>query len=95
MSLLMGFAVGAGVINALRAQGTKKTAYVIAHVEVTDQAAFSVYVPKVPETLKPYYGRIVVRARPIAKGGSSAREHCDDCVRQLGGRREMVRVPRI
>jgi uncharacterized protein (DUF1330 family) len=69
MSLLMGFAVGAGVINGLQAQGTKKTAYVIADVEVTDQAAFSVYAAKVPETLKPYNGRIVVRAKPIAKEG--------------------------
>jgi uncharacterized protein (DUF1330 family) len=71
MSLLVGFAVGAGVINALQAQGTKKAAYVIADVEVTDQAAFSAYAAKVPETLKPYNGRIVVRAKPIPKEGAA------------------------
>jgi uncharacterized protein (DUF1330 family) len=71
MRFLVGFAVGAGVINALQAQGTKKAAYVIADVEVTDQAAFSAYAAKVPETLKPYNGRIVVRAKPIPKEGAA------------------------
>ena len=70
-TLLVGIAVGAGVINTLQAQGAKKPAFVIADVEVTDQSAFSAYAAKVPDTLKPYNGRIVVRSKPIPKEGAA------------------------
>jgi hypothetical protein len=39
LTLLAGFALGAGAIGALKAQGNKPPAYVIAEVEVTDPAA--------------------------------------------------------
>ncbi len=73
MSLLVGLAIGAGVINTLRAQGAKKPAFVIADVEVTDPTAFAAYVAKVPDTLKPYNGRIIVRGRPFPKEGEAPR----------------------
>jgi uncharacterized protein (DUF1330 family) len=73
MSLLVGLAIGAGVINTLRAQGAKKPAFVIADVEVTDPTAFEAYVAKVPDTLKPYNGRTIVRGRPFQKEGEAPR----------------------
>jgi uncharacterized protein (DUF1330 family) len=71
IALLVGFAVGAGVIRTLQAQGAKKPAFVIADVEVTDQTAFSAYVAKVPDTLKSYNGRIIVRSKPFPKEGAA------------------------
>jgi uncharacterized protein (DUF1330 family) len=66
-----GFAGMAGVINASQAQGAKKPAFVIANVDVTDPAAFSAYAAKVPETLKAYNGRLMVRSKPISKEGAA------------------------
>jgi uncharacterized protein (DUF1330 family) len=71
MTLLVGLVVGAGAINTLQAQGAKKPAYVIADVEVTDQAAYQAYAAKVPDTLKPYNGRIIVRGKPSSKEGAA------------------------
>jgi uncharacterized protein (DUF1330 family) len=70
-ALLAGIALGAGAIGTLQAQGTKKPAFMIADVTVTDQAAFAAYAAKVPETLKPFNGRIVVRAKPVPKEGKA------------------------
>jgi len=69
IALLAGFALGVGAINVLQAQGVKQPAYVIADVAVTDMPAFQAYAAKVPETLKPYHARIVVRAKAEAKEG--------------------------
>jgi uncharacterized protein (DUF1330 family) len=69
-TLLAGFAVGAGIIGALQAQGTKKPAYVIADVDITDLAAYQAYGAKVPPTLKAYNGRIIVRGKPSPKEGA-------------------------
>jgi uncharacterized protein (DUF1330 family) len=71
MTLLAVLTLGAGAISALHAQGTKKPAYVVADVEVTDQPAFQAYAAKVPDTLKPYNGRYIVRARPASKEGTA------------------------
>ena len=68
---LLGVAVGAGAIGELRAQGAKKPAYMIADVEITDQAAFAAYAAKVPDTLKPFNGRIIVRGKPVPKEGNA------------------------
>ena len=73
LTLLAGFALGAGAIQVLQAQGVKKSAYVIAEVEVTDAAAFQAYAAKVPDTLKPYNARIVVRGKPESKEGAAPR----------------------
>jgi uncharacterized protein (DUF1330 family) len=70
MTLLVGLAVGASSTGALLAQGAKKPAYVIANVEITDQAAFAAYAAKVPDTLKPYNGRTLVRGNPVPKEGA-------------------------
>jgi uncharacterized protein (DUF1330 family) len=71
LTLLAGVALGAGAIGALQAQGVKKPAYVIADVAVTDPAGFQAYATKVPETLKPYNARIVVRGKPESKEGAA------------------------
>ena len=43
LTLLTSFALGGGAIGALKAQGNKPPAYVIAEVEVTDPAGFQQY----------------------------------------------------
>jgi uncharacterized protein (DUF1330 family) len=70
-TLLVGLAVGAGVIGVLQAQGTKKPAYIIADVDIADQAGYQAYGAKVPPTLKTYNGRIVVRGKPSTKEGAA------------------------
>ena len=91
LTLLAGVALGAGAIGALQAQGVKKPAYVIADVAVTDPAGFQAYATKVPETLKPYNARIVVRGKPeIQRRGGSSGEYRDCCFRQSGRCREVV-----
>ena len=69
-TLLAGFAVGAGIIGALQAQGTKKPSYAIADVDITDLAGYQAYGAKVPPTLKAYNGRIIVRGKPSPKEGA-------------------------
>src|SRR5665213_3644023 len=69
IALFAGFALGAGAMNVLQAQGVRKPAYVVADVAVSDVPAFQAYAAKVPETLKPYNARIIVRAKPEAKEG--------------------------
>jgi uncharacterized protein (DUF1330 family) len=70
ITLLSGIAVGAGLISTLHAQAVKKPAFVLAEVEVTDPAGFAAYAAKVPDTLKPYNGRILVRGKPDVKEGA-------------------------
>jgi uncharacterized protein (DUF1330 family) len=70
-ALLLGLVFATGAIGMAAAQGTKKPAYVIADVEITDKAAYQAYGAKVPETLKPFNGRIVVRGMPSAKEGAT------------------------
>jgi uncharacterized protein (DUF1330 family) len=60
-----------GCGERVAAQGVKQPAYVVAEVEVSDVPAFQSYAAKVPETLKPYNARIVVRAEPEAKEGEA------------------------
>jgi len=71
LTLLAGFVLGVGAIGALKAQGNKPPAYVIAEVEVTDPAGFQQYVAKVPPTLTPYYGQTVARGNPDTKEGAA------------------------
>ena len=71
MTILVGFVAGGGMISTLQLQGARKPAFVIANLEVIDQTAFSAYVAKVPDTLKPYNGRIVVRSKPVPKEGEA------------------------
>jgi uncharacterized protein (DUF1330 family) len=70
VALGIGTALVAGWIDVLKAQGTKKPAYVIAEViEVTDPPAMQAYAAKVADTLKPYNARIIVSGKAEPKEG--------------------------
>jgi uncharacterized protein (DUF1330 family) len=71
IGLLGMFTAGVGGISALHAQATKKPAYIIADVDITDQAGYQAYGAKVPPTLKAYNGRIIVRGKPSPKEGAT------------------------
>ncbi len=73
LAMLAGVALGAGLSQALHAQGAKKPAYVVAEVEVTDAPAFQSYAAKVPATLTPYNGRYIVRGKAEGKEGDPPR----------------------
>ena len=66
---LAGFALGAGAIQALHAQAGKKPGYLIAEVQATDPPAFQAYAAKVPDTLKPYSAKTLVRGPAQSKEG--------------------------
>ena len=70
VGLLVGFALGAGAIEKLRAQAGNKRAYQIAEVEVTDPVAFDAYRKKAVETLKLYNGRFLALGKPDVKEGA-------------------------
>jgi uncharacterized protein (DUF1330 family) len=69
LALVTGIAIGAGGISVLQAQGTKKPAYVVAEVEVTDQAAYQAYAAKATEAVKAANGRILALSNPETKEG--------------------------
>ena len=66
LGVVAGIAIGAAGTHGLRAQGNERPAYVIAEVEVTDQAGFQEYSKQVPETLAPYNARYLVRGGKVA-----------------------------
>jgi uncharacterized protein (DUF1330 family) len=71
-TLFIGLAVGISATTAARAQtASPKPAYVIADVAISDKDAYRAYAAKVPDTLKPYNGKIIVRAAPISKEGAA------------------------
>jgi uncharacterized protein (DUF1330 family) len=70
LTLLAGFALGAGAIQGLHAQGGKAPAYVVAEVEVTDPPAYQAYLKKAVDSLNAYNSRIIVRAKPDVKEGA-------------------------
>jgi len=70
LTLFAGFALGAGVIQALHAQSAKAPGYAIAEVEVTDPPAYQAYLAKAIESLKPYKASIIIRAKPDMKEGA-------------------------
>jgi uncharacterized protein (DUF1330 family) len=70
--VFIGLTVGATAVTALRAQTSPpKAAYVIANVDISDKDAYRAYAAKVPDTLKPYNGRIIVRGAPISMEGAA------------------------
>jgi uncharacterized protein (DUF1330 family) len=69
LTALAGFAFGAGAIQGLHAQAGKAPAYVIAEIQVTDSPGFQAYAAKVPDTLKPYNAKTLVRGPAQAKEG--------------------------
>ena len=70
LTLLAGFALGAGAIQGLHAQAGKAPAYAIAEIEVTDPPLYQAYLAKAIDSLKPYNARIIVRAKPDMKEGA-------------------------
>ena len=61
LTLLTGFALGAGAIQGLHAQApAKKPAYVVAEVQVTDPPVFQDYAKKAGETIKAARGHVLV-----------------------------------
>ncbi len=60
LSMLSGVALGAGAVQVLHAQA-KPPAYVVTATEITDQAAFNEFSPKVLATFQPFGGKYLVR----------------------------------
>jgi uncharacterized protein (DUF1330 family) len=69
LALVVGVAIGAVAIPALRAQTAAHPAYVVAEVHVTDPAGFTDYVKQVPATLAPFHGKTIARALPDVREG--------------------------
>jgi len=72
VTLLAGFALGAGAIEGLHAQAGKGPGYAVAEIEVTDPPAYQAYLAKAIDSLKPYNAHIIVRAKPDVKEGPPA-----------------------
>lgn len=71
LALLAGLGLGLGALQGLHAQTAKTApAYVVAEVEVTDQAGYQAYLKKAVESLKPYGAKIVARGKGDAKEGA-------------------------
>jgi uncharacterized protein (DUF1330 family) len=69
LTLLVGIAIGAWGVPALRAQTAGHPAYVVAEVQVTNPAGFTAYAKQVPASLAPYHGRTLARALPDVREG--------------------------
>jgi uncharacterized protein (DUF1330 family) len=69
LALVAGVAIGAGGISVLQAQGTKKPAYVVAEVEVTDQPAYQAYAAKATDAVKAANGRVLAVSNAETKEG--------------------------
>jgi uncharacterized protein (DUF1330 family) len=62
LAVLAGVSLGVAGAEAIHAQQVKTPpAYIIADVDVTDQATFQKYADKVPETLAPFNGQYLDR----------------------------------
>jgi uncharacterized protein (DUF1330 family) len=66
--LLAAVAIG-GV--ALHAQTAPTPAYLIAHVQITDQDGWKQYIAALPATLAPYHVKTLSRAAPVALDASA------------------------
>ncbi len=66
LAMLAGVIIGVTGAMAIHAQQIKTPpAYVVAELEVTDPATYQKYSAKVPETLAPFQGHIMVRGGKI------------------------------
>jgi uncharacterized protein (DUF1330 family) len=68
--LLLGVAIGAWAIPALKAQTAPHPAYIVAEVHVTDPAGFSEYIKQLPATFASYHAKTLVRALPDSREGA-------------------------
>jgi uncharacterized protein (DUF1330 family) len=64
IALIAGAAIGGAAIQGLHAQA-KPPAYVITETNITDQAAFNEFSPKVPATMQPFGGKYLIRGGKI------------------------------
>lgn len=68
-----GVALGTGAAQGLHAQAAKPApAYLVAEIQVTDQAGYQAYLKKAVESLKPYHARIISRGKPEVVEGAAA-----------------------
>lgn len=75
LAVLAGIAMGVVGAMAIHAQQSKTApGYVIAEVDVHDAATFQKYGAKVPETLAPYNGHILVRGKAEAVEGQAPKD---------------------
>src|SRR5215217_996625 len=58
---------------AAQPKPAKTPAYLIADVEITDPPTFQAYGAKVPDTLKRFNGRLLVRSKAVVKEGPAPR----------------------
>ena|SRR5579862_5478852 len=66
-------ALGAGAAQGLHAQTAKLApAYLVAEIQVTDQAGYQAYLKKAIESLKPYHARVIARGKPEVVEGAAA-----------------------
>ena len=66
--LLAAGAIGGAVLHA---QTAATPAYLIAHVQVTDQDGWKQYIAALPATLAPYHDKTLARAAPLALDSST------------------------
>jgi uncharacterized protein (DUF1330 family) len=66
--LLAAGAIGAAVLHA---QTAAAPAYLIAHVQITDQDGWKQYITALPGTLAPYHVKTLARAAPVAMDAST------------------------
>ena len=75
LALLVGIVIGATGINGLHAQSTTPPAYRIALLDVTDPGTFQTFLAKLPSTLAPFNGRILVNGGNIRMYGGTRPKH--------------------
>jgi uncharacterized protein (DUF1330 family) len=68
-----GTLIAAGAIGGamLHAQTAAAPAYLIAHVQITDQDGWKQYIAALPGTLAPYHVKTLARAAPVALDSST------------------------
>ncbi len=67
-ALLAAGAIGGAVLHA---QTAAAPAYLIAHVQITDQDGWKQYIAALPGTLAPYHVKTLARAAPVALDAST------------------------
>jgi len=67
--LLLGIAIGARGIPALKAQTPGSATYVVASMRVVEPLGFTDYMRGEPATLAPYHGSVVARGLPDVREG--------------------------
>ena len=72
VTLLVGVAIGAVGVPALKAQTGATATYIVAEMHVTDPAGFTEYMRREPATLAQFHGHVLARALPDVREGAPA-----------------------